>query len=153
MDDKDRLLRELDPDFDGSEEDEKVGEDTPAAVAIEVRIKFGRTLLNNSDTSKRKKRKDKRQVPDDPFVLRSLEAVRARREQEIIDGTHFSVRNLAESSEVPKEATHQITTGALQGEYVIKVGDGEKGTWLVSFAGGRKKGNKAFILPKDLKEL
>jgi hypothetical protein len=92
-------------------------------------------------------------APESPSILKALQSAEGLRERQREDGTHFSVRNLMEKVEIPEGATHQITSGALEGQYVVIVENGSKGSVKVNIVGGRRNGSISFIMPADLKKL
>lgn len=165
------ILRQMSADFDGSEHDFVPTEEDKIPVKLDksvgsvvgqVRKGAGLSSQNNfreftlkkdDDSEKPRRRKKAHHAPEDPAVLRALRAAELLREREIAAGTHFSVRNLMENVEVPAGVTHQITGGALEGQYVVIVGSGEKGSVKVTIVGGRRNGSPAFIMPADLKKL
>lgn len=171
MNDSDnKILEAMDPDFDGSESDLVLAEEAPIEVDKAVGDVVGKVRKETGLPSQRsfrnftlgksgddyegpRKRRKTHSRPEDPAVLRSLKAAELLRESAMKDGTHFSVRNLMERVEVPEGATHRITMGALEGQYVKIMGNGEKGSMEVTIVGGRRNGSRAFIMPADLKKL
>lgn len=155
------VLTAMDHNYDGSEGEDNVPEPvTPPASKVK-KGDFGAFSLNRfpaETPSLRGKRVSRNRLltledPKDGAIRRSLDEAEIKREREIRDGTHFSVRNLMESVEVPAGATHQITTGVLEGQFVVIAGNGEKGSLKVTLVGGRRNGSTSFILPADLRKL
>ena len=162
------ILRGMSAEFDGSEDGVVPEEGVPADESIgsvvgQVRKgaglssqrSFSRFVLpQDVDGSSRSRRRGRgHHYPEDPAVLKGLQAAEVLREKSLENGTHFSVRNLMESVEVPAGATHQITSGALEGQYVVIVENGSKGSVKVNIVGGRRNGSISFIMPADLKKL
>lgn len=155
------VLKAMDPEFDGSEGENNVPElVTPPAskykkgdfAAFSLRIP-GEDRGHRDRPKKSKGRILNLEDPRDLSIRRSLDAAALQREQEIRNGTHFSIRNTMSEIEIPAGATHEITNGALRGEFAVITGSGEKGSIKLSIVGGKRNGATAFIMPTDLKKL
>lgn len=155
------VLTAMDHNYDGSEGEDKIPEPvTPPASKVK-KGDFGVLSLRipGEDRGHRDKpKKSKGRIlnledPRDISIRRALDAAEINREEEIRNGTHFSIRNTMPEIEVPVGATHKITNGVLAGEFAVIAGNGEKGSIKVSLLGGRRNGATAFIMPADLKKL
>lgn len=171
--DKQVVLRQMDPSFDGSEFDSVPPEEAQVDVCPDESIgsvvgqvrkgagisdhhnfrKFALAQAADDLENPRKRGRRTPSSPADPAVLRGLKSAEQMRARQLEDGTHFSVRNLMEGVEIPEGATHQITSGALEGQYVVIVENGSKGSVKVNIVGGRRNGSISFIMPADLKKL
>lgn len=155
------VLTAMDHNYDGSEGEDNVPEPvTPPASkvkkgdfgAFSLRIP-GEDVARKDRPRKSKGRLLNLEDPKDGAIRRSLDDAEIKREREIRDGTHFSVRNMMNQVEVPEGATHKITNGVLAGEFAVIAGNGEKGSLKVTLVGGRRNGSTSFIMPADLQKL
>lgn len=155
------VLTAMDHNYDGSEGEDNVPEPvTPPASKVK-KGDFGAFSLNRfpaETPSLRGKRVSRNRLlnledPKDGAIRRSLDEAARIREEQIRNGTHFSVQNMMNQVEVPEGATHKITNGVLAGEFAVIVGNGEKGSLKVTLVGGRRNGSTSFILPADLQKL
>ncbi len=155
------VLTAMDHNYDGSEGEDNVPEPVtpPASKYKKGDFAAFRLRIPGEDRDHRNKPKGSKgrilnlEDPRDISIRRALDAAEINREHEIRNRTHFSIRNTMLEIEIPVGATHEITNGALKGEFAVVTGSGEKGSIKVSLLGGRRNGATAFIMPADLKKL